>query len=28
MRDNHFEEDEQDGQFLEGMLRFEKRIKN
>lgn len=28
MRDNHFEEDEQDGQFPEGMFRFEKRIKN
>ena len=26
MRDNHFEEYEQDGQFPEGMFRFEKRI--
>ena len=26
MRDNHFEEGEQDGQFPEGMFRFEKRI--
>ena len=26
MRDNHFEEDEQDGQCPEGMFRFEKRI--
>ena len=26
MRDNHFEEDEQNGQFPEGMFRFEKRI--
>ena len=28
MRDNHFKEDEQDGQFPEGMFRFEKRIEH